>query len=158
MLYYIYNDTPIDAIAYETTMKQIPFAFAAWERAVYYSKLKFVQTNTTPESGIIIKIVDNHADEKLTYNDLVDAQANTEIFTNYTLITGGTMTTEAYKGAYAARTVAEHGIGHILGFDNCGTKVSIMYETFLTGEVQQKITNDLIAALNVLYKNVPASD
>jgi hypothetical protein len=153
MTYYFSIDSTLDQVTINNMEKQIGYAFQYWENAAK-GKLKFEKSDTS--SDIIITLVNNHDDEKLTYTDLGDAKSSIIARDGYTIITGGTITSEIFKSAYPARTVMMHQIGHLLGFSHSASQTSIMSESYLPGgDLQQKINTDTIKVMEILYKDTP---
>jgi hypothetical protein len=155
MHYYFYNDTAIEHVAYNQTVKQIWYAFHYWENAAD-SKLKFNEVFSEEEADIVIKLADNYADERLNHPNLGSAEPKYIARSGYTIMTGGKITTEASGNSYPARTVLMHQIGHILGFGHSTSQTSIMNENYLPGgDLQQKINIDTIKVMEILYKDTP---
>ncbi len=149
MPYYVYNETSINDYKYNLTLRNIRTAFDMWENATK-GRVKFVQSDSTPEDGIAIRLVTN-----LSGDTIGEAAPYGVVLQDYTLINGGVMELEpAYGGAENLVQIV-HEIGHIMGLGHDDNSHSVMYPW---NAYSQVITSEIIEALDTLYKGVPRSN
>lgn len=149
MSYYVYNESAINNYKYNLTLKNIRTAFDKWENATK-GRVKFVQSASAPENGIIIRLVTN-----LSGDTIGEAAPYGTMLENYILITGGEMELEPTYGGSENLVQIVHEIGHIMGLGHVTNSHSVMYPW---NAYSQVITPDIEKAMDVLYKGVPQSD
>lgn len=148
MPYYVYNDTEINEYKYDLTMKNVRTAFDGWENATK-GRARFVRTFQKPGNGITIKLVTN-----LTSDTIGEARPVGYQYDDYSLITGGEMKLEPTFGGAENLVQIMHEIGHIMGFAHNNNSHSVM---FPFNAYSQEITPEITDALDILYRDVPAS-
>ncbi|MBI2579153.1 MAG: matrixin family metalloprotease [Candidatus Aenigmarchaeota archaeon] len=148
MPYYVYNDTEINEYKYELTMRNVRTAFDRWENATK-GRVMFVQASQKPEDGITIKLVTN-----LTSDTIGEARPFGYQYDDYSLITGGEMKLEPTFGGAENLVQIMHEIGHVMGFAHNDNSHSVM---FPFNAYSQEITPEITDALDILYRDVPAS-
>lgn len=160
MPYYLYNNSPINQYKYNLTVGNIRVAFDYWENATK-GRVRFVQVGKSPQ-GIVINLVDASlgASSQIIGNDIItqtvvgEGSPTAYVFKDYSLVIGGEMALNPLYGGAENRVQIVHEIGHIMGFAHSSDPHSVMY---YVNAYSQEITPDIIEALDILYKDIPAS-
>ena len=152
MPYYVFNKSAINSYKYNLTLYNLRLAFSQWENATR-GKVRFVQANNSPEEGIIIEILPSLVNFTKGRETIGEAAPVYYDLGSYSLIVGGRMLIFPLYGGAENRVTLVHEIGHIMGLDHNSNPHSVLYPTNI---YSQKITPDIIEALDILYRDVPA--